>query len=244
MTKQEYESKRDDLFRRWNEVHPEYEEEINGVCVSEFSYDGIVNFEVWQYQKLKVLFLVKETHGSDKGGCWHPSVRFERVGIFGNNIARWNYLLKELFNKREGIIEFPANDVLPKELDDVAVVEIKKKSGKSSSNNNQIIAYAERDKDFLREEIDLISPHIVFCGYTGEAYGDYIYGDEEWDKLKEVDGRTCHKHRERLVIDFFHPSYAQVTDGSEYLWNTLYALLDNGKIFDNFEWGKKIDGSN
>lgn len=50
----------------------------------------------------------------------------------------------------------------------VAVVNIKKSSGAKSSNVNDIMSYAEWDKELLKEQIDLIKPTVIVCGGTYE----------------------------------------------------------------------------
>ena len=53
-------------------------------------------------------------------------------------------------------------------LSRIAVVNIKKSSGAKSSDMKDIMSYAEWDKDFLKEQIELIKPTVIVCGGTYE----------------------------------------------------------------------------
>ena len=53
-------------------------------------------------------------------------------------------------------------------LSRIAVVNIKKSSGARSSDRNNIMSYAESDKELLKEQIKLIKPTVIVCGGTYE----------------------------------------------------------------------------
>lgn len=53
-------------------------------------------------------------------------------------------------------------------LSRIAVVNIKKSSGAKSSDMKDIMSYAEWDKDYLKEQIELIKPTVIVCGGTYE----------------------------------------------------------------------------
>lgn len=241
MNKLEYLNSQNELFARWIAARPDYCQDD-----SWFSRDGIVraqlNFDSWEKQIPKILFLVKE----DWSGFSPVDDPFLVKNSFGLNVARWRYLLIEYFrnykNNPKCDILFPDKnrELILAELTDIAVVEIKKKAEeKTVSPYKLILQYAADDASFLREQIDLINPDIVLCGNTNEAYSDFIYGDDEWTKISEYENRSLFRHGNRLVIDFFHPS---CRSSPVKLFFALKRLLEEcqvmtGKpVFDHFNW--------
>ena len=217
------------------EQRPEYD--VKG----EFCWDGPSDWKRWCNQLPRILFLVKEPHGG-----YHPCEPIKSIsGPFQLNIARWKYIIRDLY-------EHP--DQCPKELDesdikdksqnnndDIAIVEVKKKNEEwKRSDMKDILGYANRDQDLLREQIDLIDPHIVLCAFTIDAYGDYIYGNDDWQLLHSITEpkkARCFKHMNRLVIDYYHVSNPS---GVKLLFDALCKLIMEGKVFSNFHWMKKI----
>jgi hypothetical protein len=233
MKKDEYEKQIENLFKRWLEERPEYEGKEQ-----EFTYDGISNFELWEKQEPKILFLVKESRQG-----FHPCLPNQKVsGKFGFNIARWKFVIKEFYKNPNTKPFYLEAEDMPDNNDDIALVEIKKVNDENSNSNyNEILRYAENDSHFLKEQIELINPNIVFCCYTIDAYGNCIYGEKEetWNELYSISEPKkckCFKHRNRLIIDFYHPSSR--SDSME-LFELLYKLLKEGNVFEKFNWSVK-----
>jgi hypothetical protein len=233
MNKVEYEAKCDALFERWKKVRPEYENKIEG---KRFSPDGIMNYEAWINSVPKILFLLKENHAAD--GVWEPWDGITVANnIFGLNIARWRQILIELNNNPAKELSF-SNIELPKTIDDIAIIEVKKlNEGKGSSNYYDIRNYAIKDKDFMKEQFKLINPDIIVCCSTGDYYDEDIFEDEPWIQLypSPIQKCNCYKHGNRLVIDFNHPSYKSEAQ-SEELFETLCRLIKEGNVFEKFDW--------
>jgi hypothetical protein len=229
MTREQYEKSRDDLFDRWLKARPEYEEDNK-----EFTRDGISNFERWEKQEPKILFLLKEAWGGFIP--LHPEQKIK--GMFGINIARWKLVIKELYNNRDAEPVFMEAWQRPEYNDDIAIVEVKKvDEEKTSSNINIINEFAVRDSAFLKEQIDLINPDIVFCCGTTDAYGNHIFGDDTWEQISSIfEPRPCHcyKHKNRLIIDFYHPTL--IGTDPKMMVNLLGRLIKEGNVFDKFDW--------
>lgn len=232
MNSAEYTKRKDDLFSRWKQARPEYESEGK-----RFSDDGIIDYDAWSKSKPKILFLLKENWADEEN--WEPSWGISSyANLFSKNIALWSNLIKELYYHPEKVLN---NDsiLIPKKISDLAIMEIKKvNEGKPSSSDHEIQNYAIRDRDFIIEQIELINPDVILCGKTGEIYGDDIYGDEPWDELINIKGKSfgsvsCYKHRNRLIIDFYHPSYWA---GSSELFDSLNRMIIEGKVFQFFNW--------
>lgn len=224
-----YEERRDALFARWKQARPEYQ--ANGRC---FAHDGIVDVEQWRKAKPKILFLLKETHCPPEEWEPHDGIA-SNANHFSRNIARWHSIVQALYTERATIPSFTGS-ILPETITDIALVELKKvNEGRRKSNDNDIKAYANRDVAFLREQIELIQPQLIFCCGTGDIYADNLYADEPLEEIcRKWGAKGCFKHRNRLVIDFYHPSPRGY--GHEQLFAMLLELLQEGAVFEHFSW--------
>jgi hypothetical protein len=232
MSKSEFEIRRDELFSRWKKVKPEYDNRSEG---RRFSLDGIQNFDAWKQSTPKILFLLKENRAAEED--WEPCWGINRdANPFSLNITRWRQLLIDSYQKKLKEPSYLKHE-LPDSVNDIAIIELKKvNEGKGSSNYNDIRNYVRNDRDFIKEQIELINPDIIFCCSTGDFYSDDIYGDEPWDRELIKDSRCgCYKHRNRLVIDFFHPSTRSGKREKE-LFDILNRMISNGRIFEKFNW--------
>ncbi len=233
------ENKHIELLERWYKERPEYDTENAN---AEFCWDGPSNWNKWLKQKPKILFLAKEPHSG-----YQPCIDNKEIsGVFNLNIARWKFAIKKICENSNETLSMPTDEGLrswtENKNDDISIVEVKKKNADlKRSSNTDIMEYAKKDKDFLKEQIDLINPDIVLCCYTVESY-DIIYGNEYTDdnieKLVSIEKVACWKHNNRLVIDFYHPSYWQYPQGVEGLFNLLCELLKNDLVLKRFDWNK------
>jgi len=58
-----------------------------------------------------------------------------------------------------------------KHVNEIAIIEVKKlNEGRGSSSYYNIRNFARQDKDFIKEQIELINPDIVFCCGKGDFY--------------------------------------------------------------------------
>lgn len=225
-----YQEKQNDLFNnKWID-HPEDENK-------KFTWDGIVaqneeEFSIWLNSKAKILFLVKEAHGD-----YEPSIPTKIERKFNLNLARWKYLIEGFFSNGE-VPRFPDDEILKGNNTGIAIVEVKKfDEGKKISSNDEILQYAKRDAEFLREQIEIINPTVIVCCGTFSSYEDGIYANEndkiehEYYGLLENIDASIYTHRNRTILNFYHPSY---TKSPESLYNLLGQLFinRNGKVND------------
>ncbi|MBS1666725.1 MAG: hypothetical protein JST58_05045 [Bacteroidetes bacterium] len=236
MNYSEYAQRRKDLFERWEDSTIDFEN-------YEFTWDGIVcsneeEWNKWKNSPIKILFLLKETFGG-----YHPmnTATLNISKPFSYNIALWSYVIDTIFRERKLLTEVPSIKKLKPDTTSIAIVEVKKcNQERSESVNSDIINYAKRDRSYLKEQIDLISPQVVFCCSTIDSY-DIIYEDSPEDILLAREGNVkCWKQsNNRLIVDFYHPSYNKFPGGPKALFDLLCKLLGNGSVYENFDWGKK-----
>lgn len=234
MNKKDYLEQRKDLFERWKKARPEYKGEGK-----RFTCDGIADYNEWAKSKPKILFLLKESYAPE--GEWEPSEGISIINTFSSNIARWRYVLKELFKNPAKELSFSDFELPPdKKIWDIALVEIKKlNEGKISSNYYDIRNYATQDKVFIREQIELINPQVIFCCGTYSFY-EIIF---EWkpnlienNYFEDDYGNDCSFwiHNKRLVLYFYHPSL-YLKENEKIFFELLCKMIKEGKAFERLK---------
>lgn len=227
------ESKLEQLFVNWKSQR-DYEPFVD---------DGILNYQKWLVSNPKIMFLLKESADDFvKIRNFSVDITKGKGPHFWWNICYWKYLVNELYKGEDPM--FISQDNLPEVLfnnnvlDSIAYVNVKKScENLSVSSDQDILDFANRDKDFLGEQINLINPDVVFCSnVTFVAYKLLFKEDGELIKINQV----CYRHKDRLILCYNHPSYFQIAGGRETLFNNLKkALLEGGNVLKQFSWGSK-----
>lgn len=194
----------DELFKIWKK------EEIHKDKV--FVSDGIVNPDVWNSSEYKkILFILKEAYGN-KNNDWSLTkwlVECEKHPKMWKRIVEWTYGIN--YTTASEIKEYyPSIYDENKELiKSIAVMNLKKSNGKSHTDMSELGEYAKADSDFIKQQIKLISPNVIVCGYTLSTLDKNVYdGKIKYDKncddwfyfTNEFTGK------ETLVIDYYHPA--------------------------------------
>jgi len=220
------------LLDKWKNERPEY-----GIKYP-FCQDGPSDWDKYLQEIPKTLFLLKEPRLEYTPG--EPNYIY---GQKGHNMVRWSYLIKQLYQNRGSEIKMP-DDWTLKTLSEhryhhFAEIELKKRNDeRSKSSDGDIWTYAKNDAHFLDRQIELIDPQVIVC--CGNFYGYCLIfqndaGTNQFTTLVKNE-KQSYKHRNRLIIDFNHPSYSQIRGGNATHIRLLHLALDNGKVFDQFEW--------
>jgi len=208
------------LMKRWSEkpLHKD----------NDFIEDGIIDLSRWQNTDKKILLLLKEAYGDYGDLCW--LIRDEWKGPKYKVWWTASYWLYALHKMTSGQIPaFPKEqkdfDACTEFLLSAAVVNIKKSNGTSSSDYDDILRYAREDADLLREQISLINPEIIVCGYT------YDYFTEFWRGSIEQVGDTGFISRtgNHLLVNYWHPANQYP---NELCFYALCAVMASANIFD------------
>lgn len=181
-----------------------------------FISDGPIDEGIWSDRTSgkHIMFLLKEAYGDSTG--WSLNEWLNETGPSTNiwyRVVEWTYGISnttatEIAKYSPSEISFEVPKSCPNEwLGQIAVMNIKKSGGKSSSDYDEILAYAKADEAELIREIEIIDPDIIVCGGTIEAL-DYLAGDtikkercDNWFYYTNAFGG-----RERLVLDYYHPA--------------------------------------
>ena len=199
--------------------------------------DGILDNECWEKSKLKILYLLKEANDDfvDIRNT-HIDIRHGNSKTFWWNVVFWKHALTAAFENPENldsslpdksnIEEVKNNNYL---LKDIAYVNIKKRNfNLPTSENVDISNYAKSDKELLRQQIDLINPNVVLCcGITHQFLRYKMFYEN--DILEQL-GEYCYKHKNRLVIDFYHPACRK----GYATYSLLYNDLAKNRVLNNF----------
>jgi hypothetical protein len=216
----DYILKHTNLMKKWSEkeLHKD----------KDFIADGIIDIPRWQKAKRKILFLLKEAYDGPYDLC--DAIRDEWKGPKYKvwwTASYWLYALQKISNSN--IPSFPKEqkqfDECVEYLLSSAVVNIKKSSGKTASDYEDVLKYAREDSRLLKEQISLINPDIILCGYT------YDYFCEFWtDKITPVgDTEMVFKTGNHIVINYWHPANRQIPN--ELSFYALCAIIQNAKLF-------------
>jgi len=198
----------------YNDEHSEHQLVIdhnqNG-----FIADGLICPEEWSRRKPKILFVLKEAY-CDRATEYNLCDELCNDGPWGsvwNRCAEWSYGITE----SSAASPIPAYANLNRELANkylrrVAVLNLKKSDGLSSSSLSEIEKYAEYDRAEIKREIEIINPDIIICGYVFSILQNCVYekslmGSGEFaDKWNNnwYYWTTAMTGRPTLVIDFYH----------------------------------------
>ena len=210
----------DDLFNRWEkQENHDYET---------FVRDGFISSK-WGSKK-KILFILKEAYlKRDKDGkvenCEHDvrdwlsneegfyDLLDGKYKNFWRRIVEWTYCINETDTTK--IAPFPSDlfektnkKVAADFANSIAIMNLKKSDGKTVSNKKDIRQYVKNDSEFIKRQIELISPDIIVCGHILDILDKNVYNSEiksrkcdDWFyNTKKMIGRNT------IVIDYYHPS--------------------------------------
>lgn len=194
----DYPSSANDLFSRWRASSTDFQDH--------FVEDGIIDLARWEQAGERILFVLRETNGYRgsmaaliyKACTTHPSSKLWDRPTF-HNLGRWAYGL--LHARDASLPSFDAAHANRKTaLLACAFINLKKTMGGARATEAVGNATA-RDAVFLREQIELINPHVVVCGGTYKAIKQHLYPN-----IRRVAPRV-HEVGGRIFINAHHPSY-------------------------------------
>lgn len=172
-----------------------------------FVKDGIIDHKRWSAATVKVLFLLKEAYSDpDNPSDWDLRVLLREnwkgpKGVLFWNCAYWAYAAQHISDTATP--ELPQNEQSYSQATEcflsTAVLNVKKSSGKTNSDLEEIKKYAQLDGDLLKKQIDIINPDIIICGYTWEAV-QHLWPTASilYDLVFQAENK--------VFVDFWHPA--------------------------------------
>lgn len=216
---EQYCRKNQALFERWKQKPP-----CNGIDHpgNVFIRDGVVCPEKWFSQEVRPLFLLKEAYESTGNReDWDLAAYIQ--SIVEENQAGKHKTWNRVNQWAQGLFHSSAHQIYPyslagngfqqsgKALEKIAVMNVRKSGGVKSSDMDTIRKYAKADQKELLEQLELIDPTLVVCGFTisclniilGKKVKDYAHRETFSTDLFYVSELNGHL---LLVLDYWHPS--------------------------------------
>lgn len=190
----------------------EWKKENNDIS---FIPDGVFDEEEYMNQKCKILFVLKEANweGGNEDLCKYLlSEESPTYWKTWNNIARWSKAILEGGDYQEKVSRSDKSLWLRK----VAFMNLKKVGGNERADNATIYNYAERDKAFIKRQIEIYEPDIIICcgrgkGKNADILHDIVFSKDEVSEWKEPVLMYNYfvvkiKDKNNIpVVSFYHP---------------------------------------
>ena len=223
MTQEQYKLEMKDLIDNWQQrngtvktVQHKQEVELLIDHTQNFICDGVVCPEKWFSQSIRPLYLLKEAYGE---GSWDLIAdhlcKSGQISQMWRRVSKWTSgLLGTTENTlmpygNWGDVDHYGNEYLQK----IAVVNVKKSGGKSSSNMDEIRAYAQFDREELLRELELCDPTVIVCGYTASVMDIIFKTSVRKDRNENLFYHIQLNGHDVLVLDYWHPANQYYKDG-------------------------------
>jgi len=213
----DYNNELNNLFSDWEKASEN--DGFTDFCRDGLLYKGMVDgyrhsgneSELWDNSIKKILFLFKDSNnnGKDDYRGWLPnniinSVFFKTVALLlvGIDEIKENGIypsFNEAFNK-ERLTKAYEEKVF-------AIVNCKKESGGGSISKDVLLKFAINYGQYLKKEIDILKPTIIYCGGKGSVISivkNIIFPSIQFNQSNE--NIYFNSDRNILLIDGWHPS--------------------------------------
>lgn len=184
-----------------NELLKKWEDEYRhrGINPELISIDGKLNFEKYN-PEAGVVFVLKDTN-SDK------RVNLADLLKEGPKYQMWHAVGRWAAGILNGFPEYPqinSYEAMKEALHQVAVVNLKKKTGGSSVHSSTISAYAHMDQELLKEQFRSLKPRLIVACGTFEQLIWLL--NLECDPARIWEAKAYSREMDCPVIPWIHPS--------------------------------------
>lgn len=177
---------------------------------------------LWANAKMRILFITKDQNaGEDE--AWDVRTETGRVYLNSDSIplAFYRNLMYQLY----GLVHTTADSVCDYTFSNedairlydtypVARINVKKEAGSSSVSYRKLRFYLERDREFIRRQIDNLDAHLIICcGYskkieeTGNLLLNFLNNNGYSFKQFSNNGWIYYdEHRKKVAINAYHLS--------------------------------------
>lgn len=182
--------------------------------------DGVVDERAYSYSSPRLLFLLKEVNSTETGWSLIDFIRNGAQSATWDNIARWIIGIRNL-NRDIPWQELSviSQDQRIKELNSVAVMNLKKSPGRATASNKALYAFASENSSLLIQQFSLYNDHpdvqfTICCGsQVGALFDRFISPNKnDWKQtfhgvpFRQYGLRKCailYAHPEARVADYF-----------------------------------------
>jgi len=213
--------------------------------------DGIINKELYEKAKYKILWILKEPNDKDSNEKWTYQDYFSKKEIerkigTEEDTLRYRMMKKIIWNSYGLLHDNTLFDEIENQIEDeriysiteeIAYINIKKTPGGGAAIYKEIKAYYEQNKDLLIEQIKAFKPNIIIFGgtLTFFEYEDLekanldIRKDNKFHSMNGTSRMSFYDISEDvLLIHAYHPAY----------WSISYKQYYEEMIDGLKEWKK------
>lgn len=188
--------KLDLLFEKWQKVFPENQ--------GKFKYDGIIDEDNFERQKVKLLFIGKEANDEqqnegDYRSWWKEVVKYQ----FSIRLSEWAFGILNSFPPIESISE--SQDSRKEILSSIAFMNLKKTGGGNTADVNNLKEIVIRERAFILDEIEIIKPDIIIGSIGDVNLWQLIFRNDGFEE-SGYDVKIF-RIKKMKIINFYHPSY-------------------------------------
>lgn len=207
-----------ELFEEWEQRRPE---EAERMC-----RDGIVCEENYKSADPKLLFIAKEpNHPEGPGFDFREAFCREVRYPFAIRLCEWAYGAWNGFPPLSAVDEVDRLEVMRS----ISFMNLKKVGGAGSADYDEIQSVTNRDKCFLRREIEIIDPDVIIGGVGNSSLWSLLFPEIAFQNCGFDIPVACVGGVG--VIDFYHPVYRVPRAMS-------YCLL--GRVFQSDEFRRLL----
>lgn len=209
-----------ELEQRLSEFDQKINERFSNIIDNKFPIgDGIVELNTYQKSNFKIVWLLKEAYDNADNGrggwsltkdilqkdnvydeflcntrsknTWYPII-YTSFGILNN------------FIKFDDIKDIDRNPEVALILKNIAIININKLAGNSTSNEQNIRTLFNQNKLILKEQLEITDPDI-FIGCKTLHHYYYLLGLETAECLISEEGTKYYVKDKKIFIDAYHP---------------------------------------
>lgn len=199
--------------------------------------DGITNINRYKANETKLLWILKEPNKENPEEIFshrnfHKDV--SRYTKWQNTYRRIIYVSYGIINKQykwHDIPDFKENSKIENVniLEDIAIININKSGGSSTSNDSFINKVYIEKKDLLIDQINSINPDVIInASRVYSLFYDLNISSQRINKLNTIKTEYF-KRKDRLVINTYHPNCRVKNVTDEVYVGSILKIVKNWK---------------
>lgn len=214
--------------------------------------DGIMNYELFKNEKIKILWILRETHGKfnpkkwwgDKDYLKKKIEPFDSKDKKGSKKDTWQPVAKicnKILNNKESNDDYE----LAATLERISIINLKKTSGGSKITKKFAeVLKKQENRDIFVTQIKRIKPDVIICGNTLNKIKTSEINFRE-GKPKTFSSNAMKKNhyfcfKNVVFINIYHPSNISIKE-DEYVKAAFEAYQDwnKNKVIEDwtvFDW--------
>ena len=200
-------------------------------------YDGVVNIEKYlNGEKYRICWVLKEAYdeGDKKGGSWYlcEFIGCEKRWREVANHPTWKKVIYATYGIINDFIEYSNMDYITDDpemvkcLNHIAVINVNKMPGDSTSDNAVIASEYKRFKLLLHRQLEKYDPQIIIFGGTFQHFqNDLEIKDEEISNYKDNKKPRYIVKNGKLYVDAYHPAVRPSTMIEDYYIQSIIDIV-------------------